>query len=36
MASGIIQNATQSQPATQVVAKKSITTMLNSLLDSEG
>lgn len=36
MASGIIQNATQSQPETQVVAKKSITTMLNSLLDSEG
>ena len=36
MASGIIQNATQSQPATQVVAKKSITTMLNRLLDSEG
>ena len=36
MASGIIQNATQSQPATQVAAKKSITTMLNSLLDSEG
>lgn len=36
MTSGIIQNATQSQPETQVVAKKSITTMLNSLLDSEG